>query len=280
MEDESARADRCPSLRHTRDAPDQSQCHGPSRRNPLGKINSEETSCIGTLRSLWQPHQTNIVLLHLSSISVIFSVSRSSLFLKSVTALLSSRASAWTESTRSHVCFAVVTMASNSSVSSVRLVGRLHVLTQFAQCWNQHRVHRISYCQNHNRIQSACRSLSAILTPLAIASSRFSLEMVESLNFFFIGDWSISLFRSPLSAEALMMCSMQSGLNFTDRIVKYVAKWAERNTKPASPSKGHVIPLNASFWAHPHLIKLFLCILEYLGKLFCICIFYTLYILA
>ncbi len=34
---------------------------------------------------------------------------------------------------------------------------------------------------------------------------------------------------------------MQSGSNFTDRILKYVAKWAERKTKPASPSMGHVI---------------------------------------
>ncbi len=34
---------------------------------------------------------------------------------------------------------------------------------------------------------------------------------------------------------------MQSGSNFTDRIVKYVAKWAERKTKPASPSRGHAI---------------------------------------
>ncbi len=52
---------------------------------------------------------------------------------------------------------------------------------------------------------------------------------------------SISLFRSPLSALALMMCPMQSGLKFTDRIIQYVAKWAERKTKPASLSKGHVI---------------------------------------
>ncbi len=35
---------------------------------------------------------------------------------------------------------------------------------------------------------------------------------------------------------------MQSGSNFTDRIVKYVAKRAERKTKPASPPRGHVIP--------------------------------------
>ncbi len=63
--------------------------------------------------------------------------------------------------------------------------------------------------------------------PLTIASSRSSLEIVKSLNFFFIGDCSISLFRSPLSAEALMMGPMQSGLKFTDRITQYVAKWAE-----------------------------------------------------
>ncbi len=40
---------------------------------------------------------------------------------------------------------------------------------------------------------------------------------------------------------------MQSGLNFTDRIVKYVAKWAEQKTKPASPSRGHVIPPSPRF---------------------------------
>ncbi len=72
-------------------------------------------------------------------------------------------------------------------------------------------------------------------------------EMVESLNFLFIGDCSISLFRSPLSAEALMMGPMQSGLKFTDRITQYVAKWAERKTKLASPSKGHVI-LSVGIW--------------------------------
>ncbi len=38
-----------------------------------------------------------------------------------------------------------------------------------------------------------------------------------------------------------MMGLMQSGSNFTDRIVKYVAKRAERKTKPASPPRGHVI---------------------------------------
>ncbi len=38
------------------------------------------------------------------------------------------------------------------------------------------------------------------------------------------------------------MGPMQSGLKFTDRIIQYVAKWAERKTKRASLSKGHVIP--------------------------------------
>ncbi len=102
------------------------------------------------------PTSLTLFLLHLSSISVIFSVSCSSWSFKSVTVLLSSRAAAWTESTRSRVCFAVVTMASNSSLSSLTdLLGHLYVLTQFAQCWNQHRVHSISYCRIHNRIQSA-----------------------------------------------------------------------------------------------------------------------------
>ncbi len=54
-----------------------------------------------------------------------------------------------------------------------------------------------------------CCSLSASLTPLAIGSSRSSLEMVESLNFFFIGDCPISLFRSPLTVEVFMMGLMQ-----------------------------------------------------------------------
>ncbi len=46
-----------------------------------------------------------------------------------------------------------------------------------------------------------CCSLNASLIPLAIASSISSLVMVESLNFFFIGDCPISLFRSPLTVE-------------------------------------------------------------------------------
>ncbi len=59
------------------------------------------------------PASRTLFLLLLSSISVIFSVSCSSWFLKSVTVLLSSRAAAWTESTRSRVCFAALASAHN-----------------------------------------------------------------------------------------------------------------------------------------------------------------------
>ncbi len=65
--------------------------------------------------------------------------------------------------------------------------------------------------------------------------------MVKSLNFFFIGDCPISLFRSPLTVEVLMMGPMQSGSKFTDRITKYLTKSAEQKTTRASKSKGHVI---------------------------------------
>ncbi len=86
-----------------------------------------------------------------------------------------------------------------------------------------------------------CCSLNASLIPLAIASSISSLEMVESLNFFFIGDCPISLFRLHLTVETLMMSPMQNGSKFTDRIIKYLTKSAERKTTRASKSKGHVI---------------------------------------
>ncbi len=86
-----------------------------------------------------------------------------------------------------------------------------------------------------------CCSLNASLIPLAIASLIFSLEMVASLNFFFIGDCPISLFRSPLTVEVFIMSPMQNVLKFTDRIIKCLAKSAERKTTRASRSKGHVI---------------------------------------
>ncbi len=66
------------------------------------------------------PTSHTLFLLLLSSISVIFSVSRSSWFLKSVTVLLSSCAAAWTESTRSRVCFATLASASSSTLSSLK----------------------------------------------------------------------------------------------------------------------------------------------------------------
>ncbi len=171
------------------------------------------------------PTSRTLFLLHLSSISVIFSVSRSSRFLKSVTALLSSRAAAWTESTRSRVCFAVVAIASSSSLSS---------LTDLLVACMSSRSSRNAGISTEStasltaeaitEFKVLCCSLSASLTPLAIASLRSSLEMVES---------------ACIEVEGSR--DLQSGLKFTDRITRYVAKWAERKTKPASPSKGHVI---------------------------------------
>ncbi len=99
------------------------------------------------------PTSLTLFLLHRSSISVIFSVSRSSWSFKSVTVLLSSRAAAWTESTRSRVCFVSVAMASNSSLSS--LTDLLVACMSSRSLRNAGiRVHCISYCRIHNQIQS------------------------------------------------------------------------------------------------------------------------------
>ncbi len=85
-----------------------------------------------------------------------------------------------------------------------------------------------------------CCSLNASLIPLAIASSRSSLEMVESLIYFFFGDCSISPFRSPPDCW-----NTHDGSNaewfeiyWQDNII--LTKWAERKTMRASLSKGHV----------------------------------------
>ncbi len=207
--------------------------------------------CSFILNETGSPTSLTLFLLHLSSISVIFSVSRSSWSFKSMTVLLSSRAAAWTESTRSRVCFAVVTMASNSSLSSLT---DLLVACMSSRSLRNAGISIESIAsltaEFTTEFKVLCCSLNASSMRLAIASSRSSLEMAESLNFFFIGDCSISLFRSPLSALVLMMGPMQSGLNFTDRIVKYVAKWAERKTKPASPSRGHVFLSDVLFSKH------------------------------
>ncbi len=130
------------------------------------------------------PTSWMLFLLLLSSISVIFSVSRSSWFPKSVTALLSSRAAAWTESTRSRVCFATVAIASNSSLSS---------LTDLLDACMSSRSSRNAGISTEStasltaeatpEFKVFCCSLSASLMPLATASLRSSLEMVESLNF-------------------------------------------------------------------------------------------------
>ncbi len=188
------------------------------------------------------PTSRMLFLLLLSSISVIFSVSRSSWFLKSVTAFRSSRAVAWTESTWSRVCFATAAMALNSSLSSLT---ELLVTCMSSRSLRNAGISTESTASLTAEVTTEskvlCCSLNASLIPLAIALSISSLEMVESLNFFFIADCPISLYRSPLTVEALMMSPMQNGSKFTDRIIKYLTKSAERKTTRASKSKGHAI---------------------------------------
>ncbi len=196
-----------------------------------------------------KPTSRMLFLLLLSSISVIFSASRSSWFLKSVITLLSSRVVACTESTRSRVCIAAAAMASNSSLSS---------LTELlAACMSSRSLRNAGINTESTAALTAevtieskvlCCSLNASLIPLAIASSISSLEMVASLNFFFIGDCPISLFRSPLTVEVFMMNPMQNVLKFTDRIIKYLANSAERKTMRASRSEGHVISNSTVFY--------------------------------
>ncbi len=142
------------------------------------------------------PTSRTLFLLLLSSISVIFSVSRSSWFPKSVTVLLSSRAAAWMESTQSRFCFAAVAIASISALSSLT---KLLVACMSSHSSRNAGISTESTASLTGKVTTEskvlCCSLNASLIPLAIASSRSSLEMVESLIFFFFGDCSISPFR-------------------------------------------------------------------------------------
>ncbi len=133
------------------------------------------------------PTSRKLFLLLLFSISVIFSVSRSRWFLKSVTALLSSRAAAWTESTRSRVCFAVVAIASSSSLSSLTdlLVACMSSRSSRNAGISTESIASLT-AEFTTEFKVLCCSLSASLMLLAIASSRSSLEMVESLIFFLL----------------------------------------------------------------------------------------------
>ncbi len=127
------------------------------------------------------PTSLTLFLLLLSSISVIFSVSRSSWFLKSVTVLLSSRAAAWTESTRSCVCFVALASASSSALSS--LTELLVACMSACMSARSSRNAGVSTESTASLTVEAtaeskvlCCSLRASLIPLAIASSRSSLE--------------------------------------------------------------------------------------------------------
>ncbi len=188
------------------------------------------------------PTSRTLFFLLLSSISVIFSVSRFSWFLKSVTAFLSSRAVAWTESMRSRVCFAAAAMASNSSLSSLT---ELLVAFMSSRCLRNAGISTESTASLTAKVTTEskvlCFSLNASLIPSNSLVDILVWRWWNPWNFFFIGDCPISLFRSPLTVEALVMRLMQNGLKFTDRITKYLTKSAERKTMRASKLKGHVI---------------------------------------
>ncbi len=84
-----------------------------------------------------------------------------------------------------------------------------------------------------------CCSLNASLIPLAIASSRSSLEMVESFLL-----WRLLNLSFPIAPDCW---NTHDGSNaewseiyWQDNII--LTKWAERKTMRASLSKGHVIP--------------------------------------
>ncbi len=144
------------------------------------------------------PTSRMLFLLLLSSISVIFSVSRSSWFLKSVTAFRSSRAVAWTESMRHVSALPRQPWPQTPSLSSLT---ELLIACMSSRSLRNAGISTESTASLTAKVTTEskvlCSSLNASLIPLAIASSISSLEMVESLNFFFIGDCPISLFRLP-----------------------------------------------------------------------------------
>ncbi len=143
------------------------------------------------VRGRGNPTSPTPFLLLPSSISVIFSVSRSSWFLKSVTALLSWRAAAWTESTRSRVCFVALASTSSSTLSSstellvacmssymsARSSRNAGVSTEFTASLT---VEAIA------ESEVLCCSLNASLIPLATASSISSLSRWWNLWIFFL----------------------------------------------------------------------------------------------
>ncbi len=145
------------------------------------------------------PTSLTLFLLLLSSISVIFSVSRSSWFPKSVTVLLSSRAAAWTESTRSCVCFAAAAIASSSALSSLT---ELLVACMSSRSSRNAGISTESTASLTAEVTTEskvlCCSLNASLIPLAIASSISSLEM-EIFEFFLY--WRLPNLSFPIAFD-------------------------------------------------------------------------------
>ncbi len=82
------------------------------------------------------------------------------------------------------------------------------VLTQFAQCWNQHRVHRISYCRIHNRIQSALLLFKLQLN--AVSNSIIEVLSWDSGNPWFSSLWRLLNLSFPI---AFLCWSTHDGSN-------------------------------------------------------------------
>ncbi len=118
------------------------------------------------------PTSRTLFLLLLSSMSVIFSVSCSSWFLKFVTVLLSSRAAAWTESTRSHVCWLAFQTSAFSSFTESLVVCIFKCRTQSAGVSAESIASLTVEAKTESRV--LCCSLSASLILLAIAAARSS----------------------------------------------------------------------------------------------------------
>ncbi len=127
-------------------------------------------------------------------------LSRSSWFLKSVTDLLSSRGAAWTESTRSRVCFVALASASSSTLSyltellvacmSARSSRNAGVSTEFTASLT---VEAIA------ESEVLCCSLNASLIPLAIASLYILSGDCEIFEFFLY--WRLPNLSFPIALD-------------------------------------------------------------------------------
>ncbi len=193
-------ADRSPSS-ITRDARSISMSRPLKEGIHLERLARRKTAASGPSIPSGSPTSLTLFRLHRSSISVIFSVSRSSWSFKSVTVRLSSRAAAWTESTRSRVCFVLVTMASNSSLSSLT---DLLVASMSSRSSRNAGISTESTASLTAEFTTEFKvlwcSLNASSMRLAIALSSSSLEMAE---FWIFLHWRLLNLPFPISFVCL-----------------------------------------------------------------------------